>query len=165
MATSSLLERKAIYPGTFDPITKGHIDLIQRALVQFDEITVLVAHSGKKTPLFSAEERKALIEEAFPGDSRVKIAIYEGLLVDYAKEHGIKVILRGLRGISDFEFEFQMATINRRMYPELQTFFLMSSENFFFVNSTLVKEVCSHGGNVSEFVSPHVEKKLKERIC
>lgn len=165
MSSSGHFVRKAIYPGTFDPITKGHVDLIQRSLAFFDEITVLVAHSGKKTPLFTAEERRALIQEAFPTDDRVKVVIYDGLLVHYAKQNGIHIILRGLRGISDFEFEFQMATINRRMYNELQTFFLMSSEKYFFVNSTLVKEVCSHGGDVSELVPPHVEKKLKERIC
>lgn len=156
-------EKVAIYPGTFDPITKGHIDLIERSLELFDRITVLVAHSGKKAPWFSAEERKTLIEQSFRPNGRVQVEIYDGLLVDYACKSQIKVVLRGLRAVSDFEFEFQMATMNRRMYPELQTFFLMSSEKFFFVNSTLVKEVFSHGGDVSELVPEHVLKALKGR--
>lgn len=158
-------ETRAIYPGTFDPITYGHVDLIQRALTFFDEIVVLIAHSGKKAPAFDAAVRKQLVEGCFEKQKKVRVEIYEGLLADYAKQSQIKVVLRGLRGISDFEYEFQMATMNRRMYPELQTFFLMSSEKFFFVNSTLVKEVISHGGDVSELVPPHVEKRLRERLC
>jgi pantetheine-phosphate adenylyltransferase len=158
-------ESRAIYPGTFDPITRGHVDLIQRSLTIFQELTILVAHSGKKKPLFDAEIRKELIEECFDGDPRVKVAIHDGLLIEYAKNHSFKIVLRGLRAVSDFEYEFQMATINRRMYPELQTFFLMASENFFFVNSSLVKEVISHGGDVSELVPAHVEKKLRAQLC
>lgn len=154
----------ALYPGTFDPITNGHVDLIRRSLSTFDRITVLVAHSGKKTPLFKAEERKALVETCFADDKRVNVEIYDGLLATYAKDHGINVILRGLRGVSDFDYEFQMATMNRRMLPELQTFFLMASERFFFVNSTLVKEVISHGGDVSELVPAEVLARLRERF-
>ena len=157
--------KRAIYPGTFDPITKGHEDLIRRSLLVFDELTVLVAHSRKKSPLFNSEERKLLIEACFTDEPRVKVAIYDGLLVDYAKEHGINVVVRGLCAVSDFEYEFQMATMNRRMWSELQTFFLMSSEKFFFVNSTLVKEVMSHRGDVKELVPAHVEQKLRERLC
>jgi pantetheine-phosphate adenylyltransferase len=159
-------ERWAIYPGTFDPITYGHVEVINRALAFFQRIIVLVAHSGKKTPLFDANMRKQLVEECFKdkGD-RVKVEIHDGLLVDYARKAKVPVVLRGLRGISDFDYEFQMATINRRMYPELDTFFLMATEKFFFVNSTLVKEVISHRGDVSDLVPPHVEKKLRERLC
>lgn len=164
-APHSRAKRSAIYPGTFDPITNGHVDLIRRALVQFEEITVLVAHSGKKSPLFDAKTRKDLILKCFAGDPRVKVDIYDGLLAEYARKHGIRVVLRGLRAVSDFEYEFQMATMNSRMNPDLQTFFLMSSENYFFVNSTLVKEVFSHGGDVKELVPPHVEKKLQEKLC
>ena len=156
--------KRAIYPGSFDPITNGHVDLIRRSLYVFDEVTVLVAHSSKKQPLFAAKERKRLIEKCFENDPRVHVDIYDGLLADYAKRAQIHTVLRGLRAVSDFEYEFQMATMNRRMYPELQTLFLMSSENFFFVNSTLVKEVISHGGDVSELVPKHVEKKLRERL-
>jgi len=158
-------ERRAVYPGTFDPITHGHVDLITRSLAFFDEILILIAHSGKKKPLFEAEIRKELVKECFTDESKIRVETYDGLLADYAKQAGIRVVLRGLRGISDFDYEFQMATMNRRMYPELQTFFLMASERFFFVNSTLVKEVISHGGDVSELVPPHVEKKLRERLC
>lgn len=159
-----IVENRAIYPGTFDPITLGHVDLIHRSLHVIKEIVVLVAHS-KKDPLFDALTRKSLIEACFVDDPRVKVEVYEGLLADYARRNHIKVVLRGLRGVSDFEYEFQMATMNRRMYPDLQTLFLMASEKFFFVNSTLVKEVISHGGDVSELVPAHVEKKLKEALC
>lgn len=157
--------RRAIYPGTFDPITNGHVDLIKRSLSVFDEIVVLIAHSGKKTPVFDAPTRKALVEECFAGDKRVTVDVYEGLLVDYARKHDMHIAVRGLRAVSDFEYEFQMSTVNRRMYPELQTLLLMSSEQFFFVNSSLVKEVISHGGDVSELVPPHVEKRLREKLC
>lgn len=157
-------KRRCIYPGTFDPITYGHVDVIQRALSLFDEITVLIAHSGKKKPLFNTTERKQLIESCFVGEKRIKVESHEGLLAEYAKQNGIRFVLRGLRGISDFDYEFQMATMNQRMYSELHTFFLMASEKYFFVNSTLVKEVFSHRGDVSELVPPHVEKMLKERL-
>ncbi len=155
---------RAIYPGTFDPITNGHVDLIQRCLTVFSDVTVVVAHSRKKAPLFDAATRKSLIEQCFPGDQRVKVDVYEGLLVDYAKKHHINAVLRGLRAVSDFEYEFQMATMNRRMFPELQTFFLMASEKYFFVNSTLIKEVMSHHGDVSELVPPHVQKQLQDKL-
>ena len=155
---------RAIYPGTFDPITNGHVDLIQRCLSVFDHVTVLVAHSRKKAPLFDSETRKALIQDCFPSDPRVHVDTYEGLLVDYARKHDITAVLRGLRAVSDFEYEFQMATMNRRMYPELQAFFLMASEKYFFVNSTLIKEVMSHHGDVTELVPPHVAKKLQEKL-
>lgn len=162
--TSKSKGTHALYPGTFDPITNGHVDLIRRSLSIFDKVTVLVAHSGKKTPLFKAEERKALVETCFKGDKRVQVEIHDGLLATYAKKHDIHVILRGLRGISDFEYEFQMATMNRRLLPDLETFFLMASERFFFVNSTLVKEVVSHGGDVSELVPPQVLTRLHARF-
>lgn len=160
-----MAKKRAIYPGTFDPITFGHVDIIRRSLNYFDEIVVLVAHSAKKSPVFNAEDRKSLVQECFKGESRVRVEIYSGLLAHYARENDIHVVLRGLRGISDFEYEFQMATMNRRMHGLLETFFLMSSEKFFFVNSTLVKEVISHGGDVTELVPSHVEKKLRERLC
>jgi pantetheine-phosphate adenylyltransferase len=159
-------KRWAIYPGTFDPITYGHVDVISRALAFFEKIVVLVAHSGKKKPLFDATERQALVRECFGKDSdRVEVDIHDGLLADYARRAKINVVLRGLRGISDFDYEFQMATMNRRMFPELETFFLMASEKFFFVNSTLVKEVISHRGDVSDLVPPHVERKLRDQLC
>jgi len=165
ISTPPITEHRAIYPGTFDPITFGHVDLIRRAMTFFGEIVVLVAHSGKKAPLFEAKVRKQLVEACFEGDTKVRVEVYDGLLAEYAKKSKINVVLRGLRGVSDFDYEFQMATMNRRMYPELQTFFLMASEKYFFVNSTLVKEVCSHKGDITELVPPHVEKKLRERLC
>ncbi len=161
---SDPIHSRAIYPGTFDPITNGHVDLIKRSLGVFGSVTVLVAHSRKKAPLFDSATRKALIERCFPGDPRVHVDTYEGLLVDYARKHGIRTVLRGLRAVSDFEYEFQMATMNSRLYPDLQTYFLMASERSFFVNSTLIKEVVSHHGDVSEMVPPHVEEKLKEKL-
>lgn len=162
--TKPLPRERALYPGTFDPITFGHIDIIQRALLIFESVTILVSHSSKKAPLLSSETRKELILESFPSAHNVKVETYQGLLVDYAKDYGFSIIVRGLRAVSDFEYEFQMATMNRRMYPNLQTLFLMSTEQFFFVNSSLVKELVSHGGDVSELVPKHVEKKLKEKI-
>ena len=155
---------EAIYPGTFDPITLGHVDLIERAAHVFDRLTILVAHSTKKIPLFSADERKEMIEQCFVGKRNLNVEIHTGLLVDYAKEKNIHTILRGLRVVSDFEYEFQMATINRQMYSKIQTFFLMSSERFFFINSTLVKELCAHRGEISHLVPLHVEKKLKQKL-
>ena len=155
---------RAIYPGTFDPITNGHVDLITRSLSIFDEVIILIAHSSK-SPVFTPEERKKLILQCFKNDPRIKVDTIQGLLADYAKKVGVNVILRGLRAISDFEYEFQMATMNKRLHPKLETFFLMASENNFFVNSTLVKEVISHGGDVSSLVPPHVEKSLKEKLC
>ena len=159
------MERKAIYPGTFDPITNGHVDLVERRLIKKKKVVILVAHSGKKTPLLEADTRKKLIEQCFEGDKRVRVEVYSGLLVQYARKNNIKVVLRGLRAVSDFEYEFQMSTMNRRMYPELQTFLLMASEKYFFVNSTLVKEVLSHGGEVSELVPKHVDAILREKLC
>lgn len=155
----------AVYAGSFDPITNGHVDLVERALDLFDQIIVLVAHSSKKSPVFSATERQTMALQCFVDEPRVSVDVHEDLLVDYAKNKGASFILRGLRGVSDFDFEFQMATMNRRMHPDIETFFLMSSEQFFFVNSTLVKEVASHGGDVRKLVPPHVEVALKEKLC
>ena len=155
---------RAIYPGTFDPITNGHIDLITRALSTFDEVIILIAHSSKN-PIFSSTERQVLVQKCFKNDPRIKVDIIKGLLADYAKKQSINVVLRGLRAISDFEYEFQMATMNKRLHPELETFFLMSSENTFFVSASLVKEVISHGGDISSLVPLHVEKSLKEKLC
>lgn len=162
--TSAKKAHRAIYPGTFDPITNGHVDLIQRSLSIFDEVIILIAHSSKN-PIFTPAERKKLILESFKNDPRIQVDVISGLLADYAKKVGVNVILRGLRAISDFEYEFQMATMNKRLHSRLETFFLMASENNFFVNSTLVKEVISHGGDVSSLVPPHVEKALKDKLC
>ena len=126
---------------------------------------MLIAHSGKKNPVVDVEERKKRIIASFNNSPKIKVEVYDGLLAEYAKKHEIHVVLRGLRMVSDFEYEFQMATMNRRLNPDLQTFFLMASEKFFFINSTLVKEVASHGGKISELVPAHVERALKEKLC
>ncbi len=155
----------ALYPGTFDPITLGHVDLVERIVSVFQGVVVLIAHSEKKKPLFSVEERLKMVENCFKGRLNIKVESSRELLAHFAQRCGIRVIVRGLRAVSDFEYEFQMATINRRMMGELETFFLMASEKYFFVNSTVVKEVLAHGGNVSQFVPSQVEQKLKEKLC
>lgn len=158
-------ERRALYPGSFDPITNGHIDIIQRSLHVFDEVIVLIAKSGKKRPLFDVKDRQEMVERCFENEPRVSVALYDGLLVDFARNNQIRVVVRGLRAVSDFDYEFQMATINRRMYPELQEFFLMASEKFFFVNSSLVKEVIGLNGKAEGLVPEHVEKRIREKLC
>ena len=155
--------KRAIYPGTFDPITRGHVDLIERALAVFDEVTVLVAHSGKKTPLFKATERKKLVEGCFKNNPRVKVEIYEGLLVNYAKKAAVHSMIRGLRAVSDFEYEFQMAGMNRSLHPDVETLFLTPAEKYTFISASMVREIARFGGDVSKFVSPSVAIKLIDK--
>ena len=154
----------ALYPGTFDPITNGHVDVIQRALEVFESINILVAHSGKKVPLFNPEERKLLIEKCFENNPRIKVDTYDGLLVDYAKKNNIAVILRGLRGISDFEYEFQLAGMNRRLAPGIETLFLTPAEQYTYISSSLIKEIASLGGDVTDFVHEKVRAALNRRM-
>jgi len=156
--------KNAVYAGTFDPFTKGHQDILERAMNLFDEVTVLVAISPTKTPLFSTEQRVEMIQDIFKKDSRVKVASWQGLLVDYAKNNGIGAVIRGLRPTGDFENEFQMAAMNKKLYPELETVFLMTEGRYYFVSSSLVKEVYQHGGDVKEFVPAEVFKKLEEKM-
>ena len=157
-------EKIAIYPGSFDPLTNGHLDILSRALKIFDQIIVAVTESEHKKPLFTVEERVSMLKKATESMKNVQAESFSGLLVRKVQEKNAIAIIRGLRAVSDFEYEFQMATINRRMYHELQTVFLMASEKFFFVNSTIVKEVFGHGGKVSEWVPSHVEKELKKTL-
>jgi pantetheine-phosphate adenylyltransferase len=152
---------RAVYPGSFDPITNGHLDIIQRALKVFDEVTVLVAHNARKTGLFTTEERVQLIRESLAPDDNVLVESFEGLLVDYAAQRQINVVLRGLRAVADFEYEGQMANMNRHLYPQLETFFMMTSADNFYVSSSLVREVATLGGNISALVPPPVEKALR----
>jgi pantetheine-phosphate adenylyltransferase len=156
--------RIAICPGTFDPVTNGHLDIIQRGLRIFDEVIVAVAPSQKKVPLFTLEERLWLIRESVKGLRNIKIESFNGLLVDYVRAKGGMAIIKGLRAISDFEFELQMALMNRKLDMHVETVFMMPSEEFSFLTSTIVKEVASFGGSVKGLVPEVVERALKEKI-
>ena len=154
----------AIYPGTFDPMTNGHADLIYRARRMFDQIIVAISGRGGKQPLFNLEERIALAGEVLGGADNVEICGFDTLLVDFAKQRGVNVILRGMRAVSDFEYEFQLASMNRNMAPGIETLFLMPAEQYSFISSTLVKEVAALGGDVSAFVHDAVNIALKAKF-
>ena len=155
---------KALYPGTFDPVTLGHIDLIERALHLFDEVTVAIATSESKIPLFTLEERIEHIETIFEGNKNIKVIGFTGLVVDLAKKEESNILIRGLRAVSDFEYELQLANMNRAMSPDLESIFLTPKAKFSFLSSTLVREIASMGGEISSFVDPVIEKALKERF-
>ena len=157
--------RRAIYPGSFDPLTNGHLSLIQRGLKVFDGLVVAVANNPAKNALFSVDERKGMIREAVNGDPRVVIDSFDGLLVDYAKLQGVHTVLRGLRAVSDFEYEFQIANMNRKLDPEFESVFMMTGEDYFYVASSLVREVASFGGDVSGLVPPNVSAALRARFA
>ena len=157
--------RTALFPGSFDPFTNGHLDLARRAAALFDRVVIAVAHNPAKTSLFTPEERVELIEGSIGGIKGASVIHFTGLLVDCAREIGAQAIIRGLRAVSDFEFEFQMALMNRRLAPGVEIAFLMPSQEFTYLNSTLVKEVARHGGKVSGLVPPLVERRLKERFA
>ncbi len=160
------LNNVAIYPGSFDPITNGHVDLVKRTLRVFDKVIIAIAtNPGKDTTLFSLEERLQMVREVFKGhDGRVQADSFEGLLVNYADSKHATVIIRGLRAVSDFEYEFQMAMMNHRLKPKLETFFMMTGESEFYTSSRLVKEVVSLGGDVSGLVPENVLTKLKQKF-
>ena len=153
----------AMYPGTFDPITLGHEDLVRRASRLFDKVVVAIAPNPGKDPMFSQEERVALAKDALSGMDNVEVRGYEGLTVDFAKENDLQVIVRGLRAISDFEYEFQLANMNRHLTDDVETAFLTPTETYTYISSSLVREICSMGGDISEFVSPKVSAALMER--
>jgi len=157
-------KRIAIYPGTFDPFTNGHLDLVVRGLRIFDEVIVALAPSLKKNPLFSAEERISLIEKSLTKYDRVRYEVFDGLLVDYVKDKKGIAIIRGLRAVSDFEYELQMALMNRRLLSEIETVFMMPSEEYSFLTATIVKEIASLGGCIKGLVPLPVEKALKEKF-
>jgi len=157
------MKRIAVYPGSFDPITKGHEDLIRRSLEFVDQLIVAVAVNVAKQPLFSLDERVALIKQAVP-DKRVDVQSFEGLLAEFAKQVGASVIIRGLRAVSDFEYEFQMALMNRNLAPKIETVFLVPAFDLTFVSSSLVREVARFGGDVSPLVDPGVQKALKRKF-
>ncbi|EAQ33127.1 MULTISPECIES: pantetheine-phosphate adenylyltransferase [Idiomarina] len=159
------MHRRAIYPGTFDPITNGHADLIERAASLFSEIIVGVAESPSKKPLFSLQERVLLAQQVTEKLDNVRVVGFSGLLVNFAKDHDASVLIRGLRAVSDFEYEFQLANMNRRLFPELESVFLTPAEENSFISSTLVKEVALHGGDVGEFVDGRVAEALQQKFA
>lgn len=156
--------QKAIYPGTFDPVTNGHLDLIERAAKMFPNVVVAIASNPNKRPLFSLEERVELLQAVTRDIPNVEVAGFTGLLADYAEKQDAQVLIRGLRAVSDFEFEFQLANMNRRLNPKLESVFLTPAEENSFISSTLVKEVALHRGKASEFCHPIVEAALKEKL-
>jgi pantetheine-phosphate adenylyltransferase len=155
----------AIYPGSFDPITNGHLDLIARGSRMVGQLIVAVLRNQAKHPLFSVEERLEMLAEVVKPYANVEVAAFDGLLVDYAASRGAAMIVRGIRAVSDYDLEWQMALMNRRLKPEIETVFLMAGEEYSFISSNLVKEVVSLGGNVSGVVPPLVEQRLKKRIA
>ncbi|UNL87544.1 pantetheine-phosphate adenylyltransferase [Priestia koreensis] len=155
---------KAIYPGSFDPVTNGHIDIVKRASEFFDEIIVAVMINSKKQYLFSLEERRKLIEDSFENNKKVKVDTFEGLLVDYMREHNYRAIIKGLRTVTDFGYEAQMALTNKNLYKESETFFIHSQEKYSFLSSSIVKEVYINDGKLSNYIPDHVEKALLKKI-
>ncbi len=155
----------AIYPGTFDPITMGHVDIIDRALNLFDEVIVAVAVNSAKDPVFTLEERIRMIEESFVGRQRIKIRSVSGLLVDYAYRHNAKAIVRGIRAVSDFDYEFQLALMNRKLKREVESVFLMPGFRWIYISSSIIKDAARNGGDVSDLVPPHVNAMLKKKFA
>ncbi|HEX5646316.1 MAG TPA: pantetheine-phosphate adenylyltransferase [Nitrospira sp.] len=153
-----------IYPGTFDPVTHGHTDILTRSLRVFDKVVVAVAPNPAKHPLFNLAERLDMVTLVMKGLGQVEVTTFEGLLVDYVERTGAHAIIRGLRAISDFEHEFQMALINRKLAKHVETVFLMPSEEYSYLSSTIIKDVAQHGGCLTEFLHPEVARRLQERI-
>ncbi len=154
---------KAVYPGTFDPLTRGHEDLVRRAVRLFDGVIVAVAGSSAKRPLFTLEDRVEMAREAFADLPHVQVVGFQGLLTNLLRDHGERVILRGLRALSDFEYEFQLAGMNRQLSPDVETVFLTPGEKYMFVSATMVREISNLGGDVSHFVNPQVALRLKAK--
>jgi pantetheine-phosphate adenylyltransferase len=156
--------RTAIYPGSFDPLTNGHLDLVQRATKLFDNVVVAVARSESKNPLFTLDERLALVEQAVKKIPNVTADSFDGLLVDYVTKRGGQAVIRGLRAVSDFEFEFQLALMNRKLNEQVETIFMMPKETYTFLSSRIIKEVATLGGDVSGFVPEHVSAALARKL-
>ena len=154
----------AIYPGSFDPVTRGHIDLVERALPLFDRLTVAVAINSQKRPTFTTEERVEMLREVLPPDERLSVVTFAGLVVEFCRQRQIGAILRGVRTISDFESEYQMALTNRHLEPGVETVFVMPSAQYSFVSSSLIREIVRNGGDVSSFLPPTVERRLRDRL-
>mgnify|MGYP003574442451 FL=1 len=155
----------AVYPGTFDPITNGHSDLVSRATRLFDRVVVGVAKDTGKNPVCGLEERLELARVALADVQRAEVVPFQGLLVEFCKQHNASIVVRGLRAVSDFEFEFQLASMNRRLAPDIETIFMTPAEQFSFISSTLVREIARLGGDVSEFVHPEVQRLLATKRC
>lgn len=154
---------RAVYPGTFDPLTRGHEDLVRRAALVFDELIVGVADSRGKQPFFTLDERVAMAREVLAGYTNVRVESFRGLLMNFIRTQNARVVLRGLRAVSDFEYEFQLAGMNRNLYPEVETLFLTPAEQYTFISASMVREVARFGGDVSNFVSPYVMEKLLKK--
>jgi pantetheine-phosphate adenylyltransferase len=154
---------KAVYPGTFDPLTRGHEDLVRRAASLFDSVILAVADSRAKRTFFTLEERVEMAREVLGGMKNVEIVGFSGLLIDFVRQHKARVVLRGLRAVSDFEYEFQLAGMNRSLYPDFETLFLTPSEQHMFISATLVREIALLGGDVSKFVDPRVQARLRTK--
>lgn len=157
-------EKKAIYPGTFDPFTNGHLSVLRRATQIFDKVIVAILRNASKSPLFSVEERIWMIKESTKDMEKVEVDSFDGLLVEYARQKGCNVIIRGLRAMSDFEYEFQLALMNRKLDRNIQTIFLVTDFKWFYTSSSIVKEAASFGGDISDLVPPPVNEKLLERF-
>jgi pantetheine-phosphate adenylyltransferase len=157
--------KTAIYPGTFDPITNGHSDLVARAARLFDRVIVAVARDTGKQPVCGIDERVALANVALVDIPQAEVVPFSGLLMEFCRQHEAHVVIRGLRAVSDFEYEFQLASMNRRLAPEIETMFLTPAEQYAFISSTLVREIARLGGDVSEFVHPEVQRMLKSKHC
>ena len=158
------MQRHAIYPGSFDPITNGHVDVIERAAQMFDTVTVVIAINSKKTPLFNEEERRIMAVEALKHLPSVSVAVHSGLVVDYANHNGANVIVRGIRAVSDFEYEFQIALMNRKLQPDVSTIFLMPHEKYTYLNSSIIRELARYNQNLTEFVPECVAQRLQQKI-
>ncbi|MCF8051968.1 MAG: pantetheine-phosphate adenylyltransferase [Desulfobacterales bacterium] len=154
----------AIYPGSFDPVTNGHVDVVERGLELFDRIIVVILHNPQKTSLFSLEERVEMLEVSLKGLGNIEVDTFHGLTVDYCVKHNAQAILRGMRAVSDFEFEFQLALMNRRLNRDIQTVFLMTSLRWLYVSSSIIKEAVYFGANINGMVPPIVQQKLRERF-
>jgi pantetheine-phosphate adenylyltransferase len=157
-------ETSAIYPGSFDPVTNGHVDIIERGLKVFERVVVAVLENPKKRPLFTTKERVRMIHEIFASRKEVEVRAFDGLLVDFARAQGTTVVMRGLRAISDFEYEFQMALMNRSLAPDIETFFMMPSVHYSFLSSNVVREVAALGGSVEGLVPGLVARKLRSKL-
>jgi pantetheine-phosphate adenylyltransferase len=155
-------KKRALYAGTFDPFTNGHLDIVQRALKIFEEVVIIVAVSPTKTPLLSSEQRVNVLKRLFAHEPKISVVAWDGLIVEYARQNKISSIVRGLRPTGDFEIEFQMASMNRKINPDCDTVFLMTSEKLYYISSSLVKEVYLHDGDISSFVPPLVHDELSK---